>query len=155
MFVQEAFFNFPERFPAGYCKLVINVEDKEELIRCVALHYVVSCCQAELDQFIKGLELHGVLNLLWAHPNQAKRVLQGNLKLLSAELIDKIFEPVLPPVGNIKRDHEEAIIVNFNHLLEEVENGLVRYVGDKNYLLLTLRNLLNLLNLLITDSQML
>ena len=91
MFVKEASFNFPERFSAGYCKSVINVEDKEELIRYVALHYVVSCCQAELDQFIKGLELHGVLNLLWAHPNHAKRVLQGNLKLLSAELIDEIF----------------------------------------------------------------
>ena len=85
MFVQEASFNFPGRFPSGYCKLVINVEDKEELIRYVALHYVVSCCQAELDQFIKGLELHGVFNLLWAHSNQAKRVLQGNLKLLSAQ----------------------------------------------------------------------
>ena len=34
MFVQEASFNFPERFSAGYCKLVVNVEDKEELIRC-------------------------------------------------------------------------------------------------------------------------
>ena len=69
MFVQEASFNFPERFSAGYCKLVVNVEDKEELIRYVALHYAVSCCQAELDQFIKGLELHGVLNPLCAHPN--------------------------------------------------------------------------------------
>ena len=53
---------------------------KKELIRYVALHYVVSCCQVELDQFIKGLELHGVLNLLRAHPIQEKRVLQGNLK---------------------------------------------------------------------------
>ena len=57
----------------------------------MALHYVVSCCQAELDQFMKGLELHGVLHLLCAHSNQAKRVLQGNLKLLSAELIDEVF----------------------------------------------------------------
>ena len=83
----------------------------------MALHHVVSCCQAELDQFITGLELHGVLNLLRALPNQAKRVLQGNLKLLSAELIDEIFQPVLSPVENIKRDHEEAILVNFNHFL--------------------------------------
>ena len=60
-------------------------------MRYVALHCVVSCCQAELDQFIKGPELHGVLNLLCAHPNQEKRVLQGNLKLLNAELIDEIF----------------------------------------------------------------
>ena len=53
MFVQEASFNFPERFSAGYCKLVVNVEDKEELIRYVALHYAVSCCQAELDHILK------------------------------------------------------------------------------------------------------
>ena len=45
------------------------------------------------------------------------------LRLLSAELIDEIFSTC--PVGNIKRDHEEAILVNFNHFLEEVENGLV------------------------------
>ena len=81
VFVQEASFNFPERSSAGYFKVVVNIEDKEELIRGVALHYAVSCCQAELDQFIKGLELHGVLNLLHAHPNQAKRVLQGNLQV--------------------------------------------------------------------------
>ena len=53
MFVQEASFNFLERFSAGYCKLVVNVEDKEELIRYVALHYAVSCCQAELDHILK------------------------------------------------------------------------------------------------------
>lgn len=124
IFVQEASFNFPKRFSAGYCKLIVNVEDKEELERYVALHYAVSCCQAELDQFIKGLELHRVLNLLRAHPNQAKRVLQGTLKLLIAELINEIFQPVLSTVGNMKRDHEEAILVNFHHFLEEVENGL-------------------------------
>ena len=54
-----------------------------------------------------------------------------------------IFEPVLSPVGNIKRDHEEAILVNFNHFLEEVENGLIHYVGDKNDLLLTLESVLS------------
>ncbi|CAH3124002.1 unnamed protein product, partial [Pocillopora meandrina] len=134
IFVQEASFNFPKRFSAGYCKLIVNVEDKEELVRYVAPHYAVSCCQAELDQFIKGLELHRVLNLLRAHPNQAKRVLQGNLKLLIAELINEIFQPVLSTVGDIKRDHEEAILVNFHHFLE-VENGLVHYVGEKNDLL--------------------
>ena len=63
------------------------------------------------------------------------------LRLLSAELIDEIFSTC--PVGNIKRDHEEAILVNFNHFLEEVENGLVHYVGDKNDLLLTLRSVLS------------
>ena len=73
MFVQEASFNFPERFSDGHRKLVLSVEGKEELIRYEALHHVVSYCQAGLDQFIKGLELHGVLNLSWAHSNQAKR----------------------------------------------------------------------------------
>lgn len=61
MFVQEASFNFPERFSAGYCKLVVNGKDKEELIRYV--YYAVSCCQVELGQFIEGLKLHGILNL--------------------------------------------------------------------------------------------
>ena len=61
----------------------------------------------------------------------------------SAELIDKIFQPVLSPAGNIKRDHEEAILVNFNHFLEEVEYGLVHYVGDKNDLLLYLGSVLS------------
>ncbi|RMX55242.1 hypothetical protein pdam_00021795 [Pocillopora damicornis] len=54
-------FNFPVRFSAGYCKLVVNGKDKEELIRYV--YYAVSCCQVELGQFIEGLKLHGILNL--------------------------------------------------------------------------------------------
>ncbi|CAH3114831.1 unnamed protein product, partial [Pocillopora meandrina] len=89
MFVQEASFNFPERFSAGYCNLVVNDEDKEELIR------------------------YGLFTM-WFRA---------------------IFQPVLSPVGNINRDHEEAILVNFNHFFEEVEYGLVHYVGDKNDLL--------------------
>ena len=39
-------------------------------------------------------------------------------------------------MGNIKRDHEEAILVHFL-LFFEVENGLVHYVSDKSDLLLT------------------
>ena len=61
MSVKEASFNFPVRFSAGYCKLVVNGKDKEELIRYV--YYAVSCCQVELGQFIEGLKLHGILNL--------------------------------------------------------------------------------------------
>ena len=53
MSVQEASFNFPVRFSAGYCKLVVNGKDKEELIRYV--YYAVSCCQVKLGQFIEGL----------------------------------------------------------------------------------------------------
>ena len=45
------------------------------------------------------------------------------------------------------RKHQErpwiGNLVNFNHFLEEVENGLVHYVGDKNDLLLTLRSVLS------------
>lgn len=36
-------------------------------------------------------------------------------------------------------------MVNFNHLLEEVENGLIHYIGDKNDLLLTLGSVLSLI----------
>ena len=61
MSVQEASFNFPVRLSAGYCKLVVNGKDKEELIRYV--YYAVSCCQVELGQFIESLKLHGILNL--------------------------------------------------------------------------------------------
>jgi hypothetical protein len=74
-FLDEASFNFSERFAAGYCKHIVHIIDKEELTKCVALHHTISMCQAELDQLRKGLELHGVLEVLKSHPIQSKSLL--------------------------------------------------------------------------------
>jgi hypothetical protein len=53
---------------------------------------------------MKGLELHNVLGVLRSNPNQARKLLQGNMQPLTAEILDNIFEPELSPAGNVKRE---------------------------------------------------
>jgi hypothetical protein len=132
-FEDAASFEFNERFSAGYCKPIVQMVDKEEFLRCMILNYSVSLCQAELDQFVKGLELHNVLTVLRYHPNQSRKLFQGNMEPLTAEMLDDMFTPELSPVGNIKREREEEILFNFTHFVEEIEKGKVQYIGDAHW----------------------
>jgi len=132
-FEDAASYDFNERFSAGYCKPLVQIVDKDEFERCIALNYTVSSCQAELNQFMKGLELHNVLSVLRSHPNQSRKLFQGKTEPLTAEILDGIFEPELSPVGNIKREKEEEILFNLNHFLEEIEKGKVEYIGDEHW----------------------
>ena len=132
-FEEEVSFNFDERFAAGYSNPIVQMTDKEEFLRCMALNYSVSSCQAELDQFVNGLELHDVLKVLRAHPNQSRKLMQGQTEPLTAAMLDDMFKPELSPEGNIKREKEEEILFNFTHFLEEVEKGNVQYIGDQHW----------------------
>ena len=124
-FDEEASFNFSLRFQAGYTKPLVSKIDTEELTRCMALHYTVLFCQAELDQFLEGLALNGVLDALRQHPSQSRKVLENHHDILTAEVVDDLFHTEYSVQGNIKREKEEAISFNFSNFLEEVESGKI------------------------------
>lgn len=47
-FMQEAFFNTPLRFKAGYTKPIVTLEDKGEFTRCICLHPLILSTQSEI-----------------------------------------------------------------------------------------------------------
>ena len=125
-FKQEASFNTPFRFEAGYTKPVVSFENKAELIRCICLHYLVISTLPEIDQFIEGLKTSGVLEFIRNNPNQSRKLLQLNEdQRLTAEIVDELFHFSFSEEGSNKRTSEEAIAFNFTHYLEDVEAGEV------------------------------
>ena len=122
-FKQEASFNTPFRFEAGYTKPVVSFENKAELIRCICLHYLVISTLPEIDQFIEGLKTSGVLEFIRNNPNQSRKLLQLNEdQRLTAEIVDELFHFSFSE-GSNKRTSEEAIAFNFTHYLEDIAAG--------------------------------
>ncbi|KAK3701595.1 hypothetical protein QZH41_007413 [Actinostola sp. cb2023] len=122
-FKKEASFNTPFRFKAGYSKPIVPFEAKEEFIRCICLHYLILSTLPEIEQFIQGLKINGVLELIRNNPCQSRKLLQfSENEKLTADRVDKLFHFVLSPSGSNRRSSEEAITFNFTHYLEDVES---------------------------------
>ena len=125
-FKQEASFNTPLRFKAGYTKPIVAFEDKEEFIRCICLHQLILTTQSEIDQFTKGLMTNGILDVIRSNPDKSRKLLQhDDNERLTAEIVDSQFHYIFSDQGSNKRASEEAIAFNFSHYLEDVEQGLV------------------------------
>ena len=104
-FKQEASFNTPLRFKAGYTKPIVAFEDKQEFIRCICLHQLILSTQSEIDH-------HKLLQ----HDNNER---------LTADIVDNQFHCIFSDQGRNKRRGEEAIAFNFSNYLEDVDQGLV------------------------------
>ena len=125
-FKQEASFNTPLRFKAGYTKPIVAFDDKKEFIRCICLHQLMLSTRSEIDQFIKGLMTNGILDFIRNNPDKSRKLLQhDNNERLTAEVVDNQFHRIFSDQGSNKRRSEEAIAFNFSHYLEDVEQGLV------------------------------
>ena len=78
------------------------------------------------NQFIDGLKLYNVLDIIRAFPDSARSLFQKvGSKKLSAEDLDKLFTS---PVGSNRRQKEEAIVMNFTRYLEDIEEGSITSV---------------------------
>ena len=123
-FKQEASFNTPFRFEAGYTKPVVAFENKAEFIRCICLHCHVLSTLSEIDQFIEGLKTFGVLQMIRSNPHKSRKLLQFDEdQRLTAKIVDNLFDFCFSEEGNNKHTSEEAIAFNFTHYLEDVEAG--------------------------------
>ena len=125
-FKQEASFNTPLRFKAGYTKPIVAFEDKQEFIRCICLHQLILSTQSEIDHFIKGLMTNGILDMIRNNPDKYHKLLQhDNNERLTADIVDNQFHCIFSDQGRNKRRGEEAIAFNFSNYLEDVDQGLV------------------------------
>ena len=112
-FKQVASFDCSLRFKAGYTKPVVTIEDEDDLIRCISLHYLLSGL-VELEQFIEGLKLNGMLQRICEHPRQARHLFMSSAEnRVTAEMLYELVICMLSPEGSNKRASEEAIGLNF------------------------------------------
>ena len=72
-FKQLASFNCSMRFKAGYTKPIVTIEDKAALmIRYICLHYTLLYSLPHVEQFINGLKLYGLLDIIHKVPQKAR-----------------------------------------------------------------------------------
>ena len=122
-FSKRASFECSFRFKAGFSKPLITFEEKDKLFHAIALHYTLLSSLSEINQFMEGLNVHGLLDHLRKHPKQARRLFLYTENQLNAELVDDLFVPSFSPKGSNTRAAEELVSLNFTRYLEDVESG--------------------------------
>lgn len=109
-FKREASFNTSFRFKAGYSKPIVCYEDKDDFFRCLYLHYLLLSALPEVEQFIEGLKVNNVLQLIRENPHEACKLFQTcEDEKLTAERVDQLFRVHFSPSGSNRRTSEEAI----------------------------------------------
>ena len=141
-FREKASFESGFRFEAGYTKPFVTMSDKDEFLRCIALHYTVLVPLSELNQFVDGLKTCNILQLVREDPDMFRSLFEVSNTKLTAEDIDSIFDPQFSPVGSNKFSIEQKIIFNFNQYLEDVENGRVVSQVEEREVTLNLNQIL-------------
>ena len=94
-FKQLASFNFSMRFKAGYTKPIATIEDKVSLIYYICLHHTLLYSLSHIEQFINGLQLYGLLEIVRQVPEKSRmlfQVCEGNR--LIAEIVDELLEDI-------------------------------------------------------------
>lgn len=128
-FKEKASFQCSFRFESGYSKPFVTLSDKDEFLRCIALHHVILMSLSELEQFIEGLKNCEILQLIRSNAEAFRMVFEYSNQL-TADLVDEIFVPIYSPVGSSAFVKEQAIMFNFNQLLEDIEQGKVNVVVE-------------------------
>ncbi len=113
--------DFSFRFQCGYTKPVfrINLEDKEDITRCIWLHYVHFQVHAELDQLRKGLFETLQFELLTIrYPSEVWNMFAASedFEVTPAFLCDSVLIDYSHN-GSNNRTKEETIIYNWNEYI--------------------------------------
>ena len=87
----------------------MTIEEKDDLIRSISLHYLLLSGLVVLEHFIEGLKLNGMLQRIREHPRQARHLLMSNAEnRVTVEMLYELFIRMFSPEGSNKRASEEA-----------------------------------------------
>lgn len=129
-------------FECGYTKphTQVSVEDKEDVIRIIALDYLVYRVQAEIDQLAEGLQVAGILKVLRDNPEECSALFCGGKIKLTAISFAELLDPIYSDHGSNNREVEEAVMFNLEMLLQKVElGGKLLQFADKSMMVAILQ----------------
>lgn len=115
---------FEFRFDCGITNLAksVSLKDKEMLIHTFALHYSIIRVKAELDQFVKGLEIYKLTDLVNSSPYVFRQLLQHYKPMrFTADAIFDLFPPEFSPQGSNVRESEEEVIMMWVNYTQEIQ----------------------------------
>ncbi len=111
-------------FKAGYTKPIVTIALTR---RYICLHCTLLYSLPHVEQFINGLKLYGLLQIIHQVPARVRVLFQVcEESRLTAEIVDELFEVQFSPEGSNKHQQQEAIVFHFTTLLEDTEIGALK-----------------------------
>ena len=98
----------------------LRLTDKENIVSSFILHYCTYNCMMELDEIRCGLSSLGFDSLLEKHPS-LQSLFFASGSTLTSHFLQSMFLPQFSPMGSNARASEEAIMMLFIQLLQEIE----------------------------------
>ena len=87
--------DFDERFEAGYKKMDIQLDNKNDIIEKVTRYFVITRQLEEINQFSKGLkELNVLQNLKLFKDETIKEFIVSSANKLTSKMLQEIFKEV-------------------------------------------------------------
>ena len=111
--------DFDERFEAGYNKMDIQLNNKNDIIEKVTRYFAITRQLEEIKQFSKGLkELNVLQNLKLFKDETIKEFIVSSANKLTSKMLEEIFKEVKYSECEEKRKIEQDIIYNWINILE-------------------------------------
>ena len=111
--------DFNERFEAGYNKMDIQLDNKNDIIEKVTRYFVITRQLEEINEFSKGLkELNVLQNLKLFKDETIKEFIVSSANKLTSKMLEEIFKEVKYSECEEKRKIEQDIIYNWINILE-------------------------------------
>ena len=119
--------DFDERFEAGYNKMDIQLNNKNDIIEKVTRYFVITRQLEEIKQFSKDLkELNVLQNLKLFKDETISEFIVSSANKPTSKILQEIFKEVKYSECEEKWKIEQDIIYNWINILDEVESGIVK-----------------------------
>lgn len=105
-------------------KKTLNPQTKDEATRAIIKHYLFFRYLPPILQFIDGLKLHGVYEVLTHHMENGRKFLM-KCPLPTYLEVKSFFQPVFS-VNHVLKEKEQMVMFNFGQFLKNVERDRVK-----------------------------
>ncbi len=106
----------------GFSTASMNFGDRDKIVQSLAGYYTIVKVKAQIDQFVEGLRVLGILDLVQANPHRGRELfVYSKPQEMTADAVITLFTPRLSPEGSNKREDEEQVVmlwVNFVQMIE-------------------------------------
>ena len=107
----------------GFLKPVskVSLSDIPTILRSVCIEYVIIRSSHEMAQFMEGLNVLQIGYLLKLYPYMLKQLFVYSSHQVTAQDLSRLLRPVYSPPGSNAREEEEAVMLNWNDYLQDLE----------------------------------
>ena len=115
------------RYDCGVCKpsQLISFFEKDNVISALCLHYSLLVSLAELEQLKRGLCTLKFNCLMESHPTLLRKAFYPSEIIITADVIQDLYEIDFSLKGTSSRVKEEDIIMTWINYLREIEGTFI------------------------------